>query len=115
MGKNAPSDAEYDTFQLGCPNSPDKHVIPRRFPRVGSQFQTRIAKWSDPLDRPPPDRMSVEYPYATEIEVFSSGSSDVANVKKGYGRFIVHLIALSLFGGRLLSSRMVFCHKVEEV
>jgi hypothetical protein len=88
MGKNTPSGAEVDAFPLESPKSPDMPVIPRRFPRIGSQFQTRIAKSSDPLDRPLPERMSVEYPYVTEIEVLSSGKSDISDGKTGYGKFI---------------------------
>jgi hypothetical protein len=88
MGKNTPSDAEDDTSQLESPIPPDKQVIPRRFPRIGSQFQTKIAKGSDPLDRPPPDRMSEEYPYATEAEVIISGKMNVSDMATGYGRFM---------------------------
>jgi hypothetical protein len=51
------------------PESPDKPTFPRRFPRLGSQFQTKISKSNEPLERPPPECMSTEYPHLAEVEV----------------------------------------------
>jgi hypothetical protein len=89
MGKSTPSDAaEDDTRHLENQKSPDIQIIPRRFPRIGSQFQTRITKCCDPLDRQPPERMSVEYPYVTEISINNSEESNADDMKTGCGRFI---------------------------
>ena len=89
MGKNTPLDGEDNTSQLESPITPDKQIIPRRFPRIGSQFQTKVANWSEPLDRPPPDRMSEEYPYATEAEVIINGKMSVAEMTTGDGRLLL--------------------------
>ncbi|KAG7373105.1 PLU-1-like protein [Nitzschia inconspicua] len=75
MGKTGSSNSNDDRYQLESPRSPDRQVIPRRFPRIGSQFQTRISKSTEPLDRPIPDRMSAEYPHTTEYEVHISKTS----------------------------------------
>ena len=69
MGKPGIVDASDNRYQLESPRSPDRQIIPRRFPRIGSQFQTRIGKSTEPLDRHPPDRVSSEYPYVTQDEV----------------------------------------------
>ncbi len=69
MGRNSPSNTEEEKYHLESPRSPEKQVIPRRFPRIGGQFQTRIAKSTEPLNRPAPDRMSTAYPNVTEREV----------------------------------------------
>ena len=42
--------------------------IPRRFPRIGAQFQTRISKSTGHTIRPAPDRMFVDFPYVLEKE-----------------------------------------------
>jgi hypothetical protein len=52
----------------GEPESPEKETFPRRFPRLGAQFQTKLPKSTEPLDRPPPERFSTEYPHITETE-----------------------------------------------
>lgn len=50
------------------PESPDKPAFPRRFPRLGIQFQTKIPKSNEPLERPPPESCSADYPHLTETE-----------------------------------------------
>jgi hypothetical protein len=50
------------------PESPEKPAFPRRFPRLGSQFQTKMPQSNGPLERPSPERMSTEYPHITELE-----------------------------------------------
>ena len=50
------------------PQSPDKPAYPRRFPRLGSNFQTRVPKTKEPLERPPPVQMSAEFPHVCETE-----------------------------------------------
>jgi hypothetical protein len=50
------------------PQLPDRPAYPRRFPRMGSQFQARITKTAENLSRPPPDLMSSEYPHISEKE-----------------------------------------------
>lgn len=89
MGKNSPLVTGDDKYMLESPKSPDKQVIPRRFPRIGSQFQTRIAKSTDPLDRPLPDLMSAEYPYVTEFEVVSNGNVRFSDANSEQGRSFV--------------------------
>lgn len=51
------------------PMTPERQAYPRRFPRLGSQFQTRISKSIEPSDRPSPLPMSVEFPYLTTLDV----------------------------------------------
>ena len=53
------------------PQSPDRPEYPRRYPRLGNQFQTKFPKGKEPLDRLPPDLMSTEYPHVTEKESIS--------------------------------------------
>ena len=68
MGRNSKEEDNVHHY-LESPRSPGSHVIPRRFPRLGSQFQTRIPKSTDPLERPTPALMSTEVPYATKEDV----------------------------------------------
>ena len=54
----------------------------RRFPRVGSQYQTRISKSTEPAPdstRPKPDRMrmSIDFPYILEKEANQNESFDI--------------------------------------
>ena len=52
------------------PETPEKHeAYPRMFPRIGPQYQTRIGKETEPLDRPKPQKISTEYPENTLEEV----------------------------------------------
>ena len=53
------------------PETPEKHdeAYARMFPRLGPQYQTRIGKDTEPLDRPKPMKMSTEYPDNTLDEV----------------------------------------------
>ena len=67
-GQNA-ADTEPD------PDGTEKPTFPRRFPRLGREFQTKIAKPTTeaPYDthsasRPPAKLMSVSYPHITEAE-----------------------------------------------
>jgi hypothetical protein len=87
MDRTGTVDTGDDRYQLESPRSPDRQVIPRRFPRIGSQFQTRIGKSTEPLDRRPPDRMSTKYPYATEHEVNRCRDSDFLEMELGDGRY----------------------------
>ena len=58
-----------DSNPPDMPISADKSVtFRRRFPRLGSQFQTRIRKSHEPLERPSPDLMSSEFPFISEEE-----------------------------------------------
>lgn len=52
----------------GETEAPEKETFPRRHPRLGSQFQTKIAKLHHPSDRPKPEYLSKEYPHLTEEE-----------------------------------------------
>lgn len=54
---------------LDDPQSPDRPGYPRRFPRMGSQFQARINKTAESFTRPPPDLMSSQYPHVPETKV----------------------------------------------
>lgn len=54
--------------------------IVRRFPRIGSQFQTRISKSTAFTMRPTPERMSVDFPYISEREAESLDHSDSKNI-----------------------------------
>jgi hypothetical protein len=68
MGRKSPPTPRDTTVEHRypeSPKSPSSQVIPRRFPRIGSQFQTRIPKSTDPLERPAPDVMSMDVPYTT--------------------------------------------------
>mmetsp|Transcript_43531 Transcript_43531/g.49071 ORF Transcript_43531/g.49071 Transcript_43531/m.49071 type:complete len:1967 (-) Transcript_43531:117-6017(-) len=50
----------------------------RRFPRVGSQYQTRISsKFIEPFVRPAPIKMSANFPYIPENEAGKSESFDI--------------------------------------
>jgi hypothetical protein len=51
------------------PMTPEKELYPRRFPRLGSQFQTRISKSTEPSDRPAALLLSVDFPYLTTQDV----------------------------------------------
>ena len=51
------------------PMTPEKELYPRRFPRIGSQFQTRISKSTEPSDRPSPMLLSTDFPYLTSDDV----------------------------------------------
>jgi hypothetical protein len=61
---NPGSEGEVEPKQDEEPKSPEKQLYPRRFPRIGSQFQTRISKdTAEPTGRPVPDRFSVDFPH----------------------------------------------------
>lgn len=51
------------------PMTPEKELYPRRLPRIGIQFQTRIPKSTAPSDRPAPFLMSVDFPYLSRDDV----------------------------------------------
>lgn len=61
-------DQRQDLSSADDPESPEKSSFPRRFPRLGIQFQTKISKANEPLERPPPELMSNIYPHITETE-----------------------------------------------
>ena len=73
---------------LSSPERNNHHqTIPRRFPRIGSLYQTRISKSTEPSDRPTPDRMSKDYPYISEVEEHKGkvkfNNTDTNNFGKG--------------------------------
>lgn len=60
------------------PKSPGKQLYPRRFPRIGSQFQTRISKDADePCDRGVADEMSIDFPYLSVLEAMEASNVQV--------------------------------------
>jgi len=57
-------------------SSPTKEAYPRRFPRLGSQFQTRLPRSNDPLDRPLPKLISREHPHLSDqVDLMDPSSS----------------------------------------
>jgi hypothetical protein len=67
---NAGSVTEIEPKQDEEPKSSETHQLlyTRRFPRIGSQFQTRITK-DEPSCRPLPDKFSLDYPHLSMKEV----------------------------------------------
>lgn len=50
----------------------------RRFPRLGSQYQTRISnKFTEPSARPVPVKMSANFPYISENEAEQKDYLDI--------------------------------------
>jgi hypothetical protein len=56
-------------------DSPEKVTFPRRFPRLGREFQAKIARpanantaSNEQVSRPPPDLMSASYPHVSKDE-----------------------------------------------
>jgi hypothetical protein len=70
-----------DSNHASSPDSSSENpTFPRRFPRLGKEFQTKMPKTDRlplaaaplQLKRPPPDFMSTDYPFISEREVQSN-------------------------------------------
>jgi hypothetical protein len=90
------------------PQSPDRPAYPRRFPRIGGQFQTRISKARDQLERPLPELMSSEFPHVSEEEF--QGNKD-----SNKGRSLIFFKSRAgriFFASMLLQAKMTFVMRV---
>lgn len=81
---NNVDDSQHEYLSSPERNHAHHQTIPRRFPRIGSVYQTRISKSTEPSDRPPPDRMSKDYPYISEIE--ESKGKQFNNTDNNFGK-----------------------------
>ena len=69
MGRTAGINRPIQNEDGNATDSPTKETFPRRYPRLGMQFQTKLPKTTRPLLREIPERMSLEYPHLTETNV----------------------------------------------
>ena len=65
MGRNEAN----EVITMGSPVQEDKPLYPRRHPRVGSQFQTKVPKLYRTSQRPLPQLMSKDFPHVKACDI----------------------------------------------